>query len=197
MSRYPGAYEDGGHDERPDRGHMAGPSGVDRKHDQVEAPLGNNAGSRAPMQASPVHLRTARSQENVDDKVRENSEDLASETASVVADLEEQSQDVEDGLLTLPLDVARDSVTRWARTLRSLNDARLDEVIRSLSDLSLALETDDQGNLNGTRIGQVLSKLGLSVRGVARERTGVIGMALDRLGDCLVAAAQTLRQDLQ
>jgi hypothetical protein len=124
-------------------------------------------------------------------------QDVETETASVISDVEEQSQNVEDGLLTMPMEVARDSVGRWAKTLRSLGDARLETVVRSLGDLSVALDGDEQGKLQGPRIGEVLGRLGLDVRGVARERGGALGMALERLGDCLVGAGMALRRDYQ
>lgn len=114
-------------------------------------------------------------------------------SGSVLGDVEEQSADIEDGLLTMPLDVARESVLRWADMLRSLGDEHLDRVAAGLGELSSALD----GPLEGDRIGTLLSRLGMDTRTAAADRAGPLGMALDRLADVLISAGQSLRKVLQ
>lgn len=118
-----------------------------------------------------------------------------SENPVITADLDEQSQAIEDGLLTMPLDVARESVLRWADFLRTFDeDVRLERVAATLTQLSSALSAP---KLEARPIGTLLHRLGMETRAVAITRTGIMGMCLDRLADALIFSGLALTRQMQ
>ena len=112
------------------------------------------------------------------------------EEGKISTDVNEQAENIEKGLTSMPLDVAKSSISRWQSTLSSLGDSKLQSIASKLGDLNTHLQG---GSPEGSKIGPVLTELGQHVKTVAGDRSGALQSALNKLSSALTQAGSSLK----
>ena len=111
------------------------------------------------------------------------------EEGKISTDVNEQAQNLEKGLTSMPMDVAKSSISRWQSTLSSLGDGKLTAIAGKLGDLNTQLS----GTPDGSKIGPLLSELGQHTKTVAGDRSGSLQSALMKLSSALTQAGSSLK----
>lgn len=110
-----------------------------------------------------------------------------SEEGKISTDVEEQASNLEKGLTSMPLDVAKSSISRWQSSLASLGDPKLTAIAGKLGDLNAALTSP-----SGSTVGPILTELGTHVDSVAGAQSGALKSSLTKLASALTKAGSSL-----
>lgn len=111
------------------------------------------------------------------------------ESGDITSEINEQADNLQKGLTSMPLDAAKASIQRWQSSLGSLNAPGVQKVTSGLGDLASALS----GQPDGSKISTVLSDLSQSVKTVAEGQGGGVGTALNKLASALQSGASSLK----
>ena len=112
------------------------------------------------------------------------------ESGDITSEINDQAQNLQKGLTSMPLDTAKSSIERWRSSLDKLGPAG-SSVSSKLGELSSALTG---GSPDGAKIGGILSDLSDQVKQVAASQSGPVASALNSLSSALSSGASSLKK---